>query len=129
MSDRTAPALRLAVLHGDGIGPEIVPAALAVADAVHAVGLPPVGWLQLPFGVSAIGSHGTAVPQETLAGLADVDGWLLGPGTSAGRRRATTRTSRWTSSTWTPCAPASCAGPTSSTSPSRRTCSATSCPT
>ncbi|GAA0506462.1 3-isopropylmalate dehydrogenase [Paractinoplanes deccanensis] len=71
---------RLGVLLGDGIGPEIVPAAVAVVDAA----LPDaVEWVELPMGLSAIGSHGAAVPPETLTGLAELDGWLLGPHDSA----------------------------------------------
>jgi 3-isopropylmalate dehydrogenase len=40
----TAPrTYRLGVLHGDGIGPEIVPASVAITDAAFAAaGLPPV---------------------------------------------------------------------------------------
>jgi 3-isopropylmalate dehydrogenase len=75
---------RLGVLHGDGIGPEIVPASVAVVDAAFtAAGLPPVDWAELPLGAAAIASHGTAVPPATLTALAELDGWLLGPHDSA----------------------------------------------
>jgi 3-isopropylmalate dehydrogenase len=81
VSNRT---YRLGVLHGDGIGPEIVPAAVAILDAaVAAAGVSPIEWHELPLGRSAIDTHGIAVPDETLAALADVDGWLLGPHDSA----------------------------------------------
>jgi 3-isopropylmalate dehydrogenase len=71
---------RLGVLDGDGIGPEIVPAAVALVDAaLEAVGAAPAEWVRLPLGRSAIDSHGTPVPDETLAALAETDGWLLGP--------------------------------------------------
>ncbi|RNE67028.1 isocitrate/isopropylmalate dehydrogenase family protein [Cryobacterium tepidiphilum] len=76
----TEPRYRLGVLDGDGIGPEIVPAAVAVVDAaLAAVGAAPVEWVELPLGRSAIDSHGTPVPDETLSALAETDGWLLGP--------------------------------------------------
>jgi 3-isopropylmalate dehydrogenase len=79
-----ARGYRLGVLHGDGIGPEIVPAAVAITDtAFAAVGLPPVEWHELPLGASAIETHGDAVPAETLTALADLDAWLLGPHDSA----------------------------------------------
>ena len=79
--DRT---YRLGVLHGDGIGPEIVPASVAITDAAfEAAGLPPVDWAELPLGASAIETHGTAIPESTLEALAEVDGWLLGPHDSA----------------------------------------------
>src|SRR5438067_2129621 len=83
----TSPAprtYRLGVLTGDGIGPEIVSAAVAVTDAAFAaIGLPPVDWRELPLGASAIRTHGTAVPGTTLEALAGLDGWLLGPHDSA----------------------------------------------
>ena len=79
--DRT---YRLGLLHGDGIGPEIVPASVAVVDAAfEAVGLPAAEWVELPFGAPAIETHGTAVPESTLETLAGLDAWLLGPHDSA----------------------------------------------
>jgi 3-isopropylmalate dehydrogenase len=75
---------RLGVLHGDGIGPEIVPASVAITDAAfEAVGLPAVEWHELPLGAAALQTHGTAVPDATLSALAGLDGWLLGPHDSA----------------------------------------------
>ena len=44
-----ADNFRLGVLLGDGIGPEIVPAAVQVLDsALGAVGAPAVEWVPLP---------------------------------------------------------------------------------
>jgi 3-isopropylmalate dehydrogenase len=75
---------RLGVLLGDGIGPEIVPASVRVVDAALAVaGAEPVDWQELPLGASAIDEHGSAIPPATMAALADLDGWLLGPHDSA----------------------------------------------
>src|SRR3712207_4957974 len=69
---------------GDGIGPEIVPASVRVVDAaLAAAGAEPVDWHELPLGASAIETHGSAIPAETTAALADLDGWLLGPHDSA----------------------------------------------
>jgi 3-isopropylmalate dehydrogenase len=71
---------RVGVLVGDGIGPEITPASVAVVDAaLAAVGAPAIEWVELPMGLAAIREHGTALPQSTLDALADTDGWLLGP--------------------------------------------------
>lgn len=71
---------RLGVLDGDGIGPEIVPVAVAVMDAaVHAAGVAPIEWTTLPFGRMAIEEHGNAVPKETLDALALQDAWIVGP--------------------------------------------------
>jgi 3-isopropylmalate dehydrogenase len=80
----TDKTYRLAVLNGDGIGPEIVPASVKILDAaVAAAGAPAIAWQELPLGRTAIDTHGTAVPEETLEALDNVDGWLLGPHDSA----------------------------------------------
>jgi 3-isopropylmalate dehydrogenase len=74
---------RLGLLAGDGIGPEIVPAAVGVVEAaMQAVGVR-VEWEPLPFGRMAIDEFGTAVPQPTLEALAGLEAWLLGPHDSA----------------------------------------------
>jgi 3-isopropylmalate dehydrogenase len=75
---------RLGVLLGDGIGPEIVPAAVEVLDAaLAATGAAPVDWVPLPVGAAAIETHGTALPDVTVETLDKLDGWLLGPHDSA----------------------------------------------
>ncbi|MFG1818166.1 isocitrate/isopropylmalate dehydrogenase family protein [Kribbella sp. NPDC049174] len=75
---------RLGVLAGDGIGPEIVPAAVQVLDAaVAAAGGAPIEWVPLPVGADAIETHGSALPPITLETLEQLDGWLLGPHDSA----------------------------------------------
>ncbi|MFD4293881.1 isocitrate/isopropylmalate dehydrogenase family protein [Rhodococcus sp. NPDC058532] len=73
--------LRLGLLVGDGIGREIVPATRRTVDT--AAGGAPVEWVELPIGADAIASHGTPIPDETLDGLARLDGWILGPHDSA----------------------------------------------
>ena len=84
MTQSSTRTYTLGVLHGDGIGPEIVPAAVEVADAaVTAVGVPPIHWRELPLGFSAIKQLDEATPRSTLAALAETDGWLLGPHDSA----------------------------------------------
>ena len=61
---------RLGVLPGDGIGPEIVPAAVQVLDAaVAAAGGAPIEWVPLPLGADAIETHGSALPPVTLETL------------------------------------------------------------
>lgn len=72
--------LRLGLLLGDGIGPEIVPAAVEVVDAaLDAAGASTADWVTLPLGLAAIDSHGSHLPAETLDALAGMDAWLLGP--------------------------------------------------
>lgn len=75
---------RLGVLDGDGIGPEIVPSSVEIATAAARAAGVSVDWVTLPLGASAIESHGTAVPEETVDALAGLDGWYLGPHDSAG---------------------------------------------
>ncbi|WP_210506730.1 isocitrate/isopropylmalate dehydrogenase family protein [Naasia sp. SYSU D00057] len=80
----TTNQYRLGVLLGDGIGPEIVPSAVAILDAaVAAAGASPIEWTELPLGRAAIDEYGDAVPSATLEALDNVDAWLLGPHDSA----------------------------------------------
>jgi 3-isopropylmalate dehydrogenase len=75
---------RLGVLHGDGIGPEIVPSSVTIIDAAFAAaGLEQIDWVELPLGAAAIAEHGAHTPDATLKALDDLDGWLLGPHDSA----------------------------------------------
>lgn len=75
-----AERLRLACMLGDGIGPEIVPAARRVVDAaLDTAGGPPVEWVDLPMGAAAIAETGHAIPPSNYAVLSDCDGWLVGP--------------------------------------------------
>src|SRR5690625_2126782 len=69
---------RLAVLPGDFIGPEVTTAALEVlreAAGKHGITFSEV---ELPFGGNALDSHGTPLPEETLAGVDTCDAVLLG---------------------------------------------------
>lgn len=75
----TAAPLRFAVLAGDGIGPEIVPAATEVAGRALAAHGIRAEFTTLPYGRSAIDSHGAAVPDVTLAELPRHDLWIVGP--------------------------------------------------
>ena len=70
---------RLGRLEGDGIGPEIVPVAVRVADAALAAAGAAVEWVPLPIGLAAIESTGSPIPHETVAALETLDGWVLGP--------------------------------------------------
>ncbi|WIY81888.1 isocitrate/isopropylmalate family dehydrogenase [Propionimicrobium sp. PCR01-08-3] len=74
----------LGVLNGDGIGPEIVPASVLIADAaVKAANAQPIQWRRLPLGFEAIEKLNEATPVSTLEALAETDGWILGPHDSA----------------------------------------------
>lgn len=71
--------LRIAVMEGDGIGPDIVRAARAVLEAAARHVDVPVAFDQLPVGLAALETHGSTLPQRTLEGLRQCQGWLLGP--------------------------------------------------
>ncbi|MES9517450.1 isocitrate/isopropylmalate dehydrogenase family protein [Rhodococcus erythropolis] len=77
-------AMRLGLMHGDGIGHEIVPATRQIVDAaLSSVHAPPVEWVELPLGSTAIDTHGTPIPDETIDVLGQLQGWILGPHDSA----------------------------------------------
>jgi 3-isopropylmalate dehydrogenase len=82
-------AIRVACMLGDGIGPEIVPAARRVVDdALLAAGAQPFDWVDLPLGASAIAETGRAIPLEAYDELERCDGWLVGPHDSASYPRS-----------------------------------------
>lgn len=68
----------IAVLGGDGIGPEVVAEGLRVLRAVGQSFRHEFGLTELPFGGVAIDSQGDPLPPETLAGCLKADAVLLG---------------------------------------------------
>ncbi len=64
----------IVTLPGDGIGPEIMPAALRVLDAVA----PGFAFSEHLFGGASIDAHGTALTDETLEACRAADAVLLG---------------------------------------------------
>jgi isocitrate/isopropylmalate dehydrogenase len=69
----------IVVLPGDGIGPEIAEATLAVlraADARFGLGL---AFEVLPIGFATLETHGTTLPPTTFARAMAADGCILGP--------------------------------------------------
>lgn len=69
---------RIAVLPGDFIGPEVIDASLEVLAAISVRFDLDFEYRRLPFGGSAIDSHGAALPDETRAGVLDCDAVLMG---------------------------------------------------
>lgn len=70
---------RIAVMEGDGIGPEITRATVeTVARAAEKVGLA-IEFESLPVGLTAYEQHGSTLPESTLEALPEFQGWLLGP--------------------------------------------------
>lgn len=73
------PAVTIAALPGDGIGPDIVEATVRVlgeAGRRHGV---EIAFEELPCGLAAVEIHGSTLPPETLDRLPQCDGWILGP--------------------------------------------------
>ena len=70
----------IAVMEGDGIGPEIVPEAVRVARAALAAAeAPGVEFVPVPLGMAAFTRLGHTLPPGTLERLAETDGFVLGP--------------------------------------------------
>jgi 3-isopropylmalate dehydrogenase len=65
---------RIAVLAGDGIGPEVTAAAVRVLQAA----VPSCRFGEAPVGAAAIASHGTPLPDETVALARESDAILFG---------------------------------------------------
>lgn len=68
----------VAVLAGDFIGPEVVEATLEVLDAVAETRGFTFDYRHLPFGGSAIESHGAAFPAATREGVVQAEAVLMG---------------------------------------------------
>ena len=68
----------IAVLPGDGIGPEVVRQGRKVLDAAAAALEIEVEWRERPFGGQAVDLTGNPLPQETLAACLDSQAVLLG---------------------------------------------------
>lgn len=68
----------VAVLEGDGIGPEVIREARRVVDAAAEAAGQKVSWRLLPFGGQAIDQTGVPLPESTLAGCRSADAVLLG---------------------------------------------------
>jgi 3-isopropylmalate dehydrogenase len=74
---------RLGLLAGDGIGPEIVPAAARIMDHALERAGHKIEWVELPMGWAAIEAHGDPMPESNKAALETCDAWLMGPHNAA----------------------------------------------
>lgn len=70
---------KIAVLEGDGIGPEVVSSARKVLMASAEKNSLDLEFIDLQIGLKAYKSHGRTLPPETLEGMKECDGWILGP--------------------------------------------------
>ncbi|NLU83036.1 isocitrate/isopropylmalate dehydrogenase family protein [Rhodococcus sp. HNM0569] len=75
-----ATRVRIGRIDGDGIGHEVVPAAVAVVEsAAAAIGGVEIDWVPLVIGHDAIERFDTPLPDATLDALTELDAWILGP--------------------------------------------------
>ena len=71
--------LKIGILLGDDIGPEVVPECVKVMKAAAAKAGLDVHWQDFPIGRRGHELHGHTMPQQTVDGLKDFDGWIMGP--------------------------------------------------
>src|SRR5262249_47258812 len=78
-SNAAPGGVRLAVMQGDGIGPEITAATLSVLKAVdRRLGLA-LSFTDVPIGLAALKQLGSTLPDASFAVARDADGTILGP--------------------------------------------------
>jgi 3-isopropylmalate dehydrogenase len=70
---------RIAVMEGDGIGPEITREAIRTLSRAAAVNLLDLEFRYLPVGLAAYEEQRSTLPQSTLEELGGCEGWILGP--------------------------------------------------
>ncbi|MDA1017456.1 MAG: 3-isopropylmalate dehydrogenase [Planctomycetota bacterium] len=70
--------LRIAVIEGDGIGPEVTREAIRAADAAAAIDGVSFEWRKFPWGSDYYFEHGRMAPADYLDTLAEFDAILLG---------------------------------------------------
>ena len=71
--------LTIGILLGDDIGLEVVPECIKVMRAAAAKAGLEVQWQEFPIGRQGHELHGNTMPQVTVDGLGDCDGWVVGP--------------------------------------------------
>lgn len=69
---------RVAVIAGDGIGPEVIAAAIEIIDAATEKTGTGVEWVRLPWGSDFFLTHGRMMPANALDELRECDAILLG---------------------------------------------------
>ena len=71
--------MKILVLPGDGIGPEITDATLTVLEATDAALSLGLDFERQEIGLATLGSAGTTLPAAVMARIPEVDGVILGP--------------------------------------------------
>jgi len=70
---------RICVMRGDGIGPEIMDAALLVLNSISKVFGLKFSYVEVPAGDAALRDYGDALPQKSIEAFASSDACLKGP--------------------------------------------------
>jgi 3-isopropylmalate dehydrogenase len=70
---------KIAVLNGDGIGPEVVGSSRQVLEAASKKHGIDIEFIELPIGLQAYKKFGRTLPPATLESMREADGCLLGP--------------------------------------------------
>src|SRR5690349_14802165 len=70
--------VKIAVIAGDGIGPEVIREAIRVADAAAPLSAAKCEWTHFPWGTDFYFQHGRMAPADYLDQLAPFDAILLG---------------------------------------------------
>ena len=71
--------IRIGVLLGDDIGPEVIPVAVEVMSAAASRAGLEVDWREFPIGRAGHEAHGHTFPEVTKEGLAGTHGFITGP--------------------------------------------------
>jgi isocitrate/isopropylmalate dehydrogenase len=71
--------MKILVLPGDGIGPEITDATLAVADRANSKFKLGLEWQMAEIGVVALKKRGSTLPEDVMQAARDAPGIILGP--------------------------------------------------
>ena len=78
--ERALGSYRLAVMDGDGIGPEVIESVRAVLRVANTLERDlELTRVDLPIGFDAYVTSGTTLPEATLSELERCQGWILGP--------------------------------------------------
>src|SRR5918999_2061690 len=71
--------MKILVLSGDGIGPEITEATLAVLDRANAKFKLGLEWQQMEIGLAALKKRGSTLPEDVMESARNAPGIILGP--------------------------------------------------
>src|SRR5438067_5859042 len=79
VSDSSTSVVRIVVMEGDGIGPEITAATVTVLRAADRLFKLGVSLMPVLIGLEALRGEGTTLPEKALTAAMAADGVILGP--------------------------------------------------